>query len=481
MRAPFIRRPLRSTAPRANERGVTIALVALAIFSIIAMAGISIDVGTLYQASAEAQRSADAAALAAARELAISGMTGDPSNVANQWATVCAAATQVAQTVAAQNTIGGSVPSGVSVTYISGDQQSNCSSAAGTAVSFGVNPTVTVQVTQANLPTYFARIWGRTANTVSATATAEAFNPSNSGAYSSTGSIVPVQPRCVKPWIIPNRDPLNPSGKTCTGSGATGCNPFVNIQPGSDGTIQNPGILINSGGKGVIGESFIMFADCPLTGGGSCILQNTIPTTNLQVGPKDPPPNIEYLPAALSGTSPVAIPSCGNDDAYQEAIAGCDQSTQYQCGVLSTSASSPTTIDLTENPNGSTGDTFVAASCLINESKGAGQDSLVLTSYPYPIEAGGSNPLNVPTNTVITNSTSIVTIPIYDDTQVSTITTGTAVTIVGFLQVFIQNVNADGSLAVIVMNISACGNAVSSSTTAITGSSPVPVRLITPP
>jgi len=50
------------------------ALVALAMVAIVAMAALSIDIGTLYQASAEAQRAADAGALAAARVISLSGM-----------------------------------------------------------------------------------------------------------------------------------------------------------------------------------------------------------------------------------------------------------------------------------------------------------------------------------------------------------------------------------------------------------------------
>ena len=60
MLPPLIEHPRRGTLNRRRERGVTIALVAVAIVSMIAMAGLSIDVGTLYQASAEAQRVADA-------------------------------------------------------------------------------------------------------------------------------------------------------------------------------------------------------------------------------------------------------------------------------------------------------------------------------------------------------------------------------------------------------------------------------------
>jgi Flp pilus assembly protein TadG len=48
--------------------------------AILAMAALSIDLVVLYLAREEAQRSADAAALTAARVFSISGITGDPDN-----------------------------------------------------------------------------------------------------------------------------------------------------------------------------------------------------------------------------------------------------------------------------------------------------------------------------------------------------------------------------------------------------------------
>ena len=83
-------------------------LVALAMVAILAMAALSIDVITLYLAREEAQRSADAAALAAARVISLSGVTGDPNNVqgslpSRPWGAACSAATQVATAVADQN------------------------------------------------------------------------------------------------------------------------------------------------------------------------------------------------------------------------------------------------------------------------------------------------------------------------------------------------------------------------------------------
>ena len=69
-----------------------------------------------------------------------------------------------------------------------------------------------------------------------------------------TGIVTPVQPSCVKPWMVPNRDPFNRAW-----SPGTPCNPFVTQR---DGTIVHPGVLLNATTNGVIGESFNLFADC---------------------------------------------------------------------------------------------------------------------------------------------------------------------------------------------------------------------------
>ncbi len=53
------------SASRKHERGITFLIVALMMFVVLAMAALAIDVSTLYLAHTEAQRAADAAALAA--------------------------------------------------------------------------------------------------------------------------------------------------------------------------------------------------------------------------------------------------------------------------------------------------------------------------------------------------------------------------------------------------------------------------------
>lgn len=442
-------RKIRSSCPtRRRERGVTMILVVLAMVGIIAMAALSIDVVTLFLAREEAQRAADAGALAAARVISSSGLTGTagPDSGVAPWATICGGTTSVAsvmaQAVAQQNSVGSSAGT-VTVSYSSGSGATftDCTAVPGDDL-LGVNPLVTVKVERDSMPTLFSRIWSRAAKSVSATATAEAFNPSNSGNFAPGGLAVPVTPRCVKPWVIPNQDPKN---------GST----LVNI---GTGAIRHLG-LWSGIGTGTVGEGFTLTDTCS---GADC--SNMVGKT---------PAAGFYIPAYVTAAAS-AVPSCADDSNYQKAIGGCDQSTVYACGTVGGSQA-----DLTINPGLASGDTSVAAQCLIHQSGGAGQDALnVLAPFPYPITAGSANPV-VSANQPITSSNSIVTLPIYDDSVGTLAGTHPAITIVGFLQVFIDSVDAAGNLQVHVVNVAGCGNN-ASTTLSAPGSSPVPIRLITP-
>src|SRR5208282_272844 len=184
---------------RKNQQGVIITLVAVfMLFVIGAMAALSIDVVTLYTARSEAQLAADSAALAGARVLANSGATSDTSDASmpGAWTLAQAVALQVAE----QNQVGG-----VNLTPSS---QVTISTTLGGGTNANSNPTVTVTVQKTDLPTFFSRIWGRTQLTVSASATAEVYNPSNiAGAPTNAGP--PVAPICVKPWLLSNMDPIS--------------------------------------------------------------------------------------------------------------------------------------------------------------------------------------------------------------------------------------------------------------------------------
>jgi Flp pilus assembly protein TadG len=503
MKPPFIcrqpfgqtRRSLRvqsmcGQAPhRSRERGVTMALVAAAMVAIMAMAALSIDAVTLYLANAEAQRTADAAALAAARVISVSGITGTASTATQPpyWQSICGGssslATQTAQAVATQNPVGGATAT-TTVNYAigSGTPNTDCSTL---GAGFAVNPLVIVKV-QNNLPTFFARIWGKTGSSVSATAAAEAFNPSNSAAYVASG-IVPVQPRCVKPWIVPNFDPLNPQpvsnpspppaliGYCTSGTCAT-------LADLSTGSITTPGIsLSGTGANGVIGETLTLVPDC--NPGGDCSSQRNNPPIPNRAGL--PLANLEYLPGQVSQPSS-AVPSDGTDACgeatsnYAQAIAGCDQTTTYKCGLQKAN-----TVDLSENPRTS-GDTANGVQCLIHQGtlglgSSSGQDIIDTTNYPFQIKAGDNNPLNI-TGNVITTSNSVVTVPIYDNKNNTISSSGTSpVTIVGFMEVFIHAVDGAGDMRVTVLNVSGCGNGNNPTGNPVFGSSPVPVRLVTPP
>jgi hypothetical protein len=90
----------------------------------------------------------------------------------------------------------------------------------------------------------------------------------------------------------------------------------------------------------------------------------------------------------------------------------------------------------------------------------------------------------VVTSRVIISSSSIAAVPIYDDTQAPVqFPTGVnqaPVTIVGFLQVFINDVDSNGNVNVnvTVLNVAGCSN--TATNPGASGKSPVPIRLITP-
>jgi hypothetical protein len=290
---------------------------------------------------------------------------------------------------------------------------------------------------------------------------------------------------------VPNLDPLNPSG--CTN--AT-CQPFVST---NDGHIVNPGISLNgTNSGGVIGERFQIIPDCIHRITGLCSLRDpTIRPNHPTNGNTVPaPPNLEFLPGQSENAS-VAVPSTASGGTlYEKAIAGCDQTTVYYCGVSKSSpiGNGPNMVDLGIYP---ADDTSNGVQALIHESnpnpnggQPTGQDYLYASAtfgnpsaYPFQLLSGSNNPLpGLAPGVPVTSSNSIVSLPIYDPAN-PIATTGTSpVTIVGFLQVFINGVDQYGNIDVVVLNVAGCSNGGGQPVgTAIAGSSPVPVRLITPP
>src|SRR6266700_7265949 len=218
-----------------HERGISLMFVVVAIFALLGVSALAIDLVTLYVSKSEGQRIADAAALAGAKALVDNGVTADPANSATSWDTACDQATVQAQAVANQGLIGGVIPSSVNVCF--GYNGATCSTACPTTGSagtgFGVNPQVGVTVHSATLPLFFAKIWGQKTASVSATSLAEGFNPS--------GTNIPVASKCVMPWLVANMDPLKSVAATAP----------IPIIDTATGQMTNPGPAASIG---IIGE-----------------------------------------------------------------------------------------------------------------------------------------------------------------------------------------------------------------------------------
>ena len=426
---------------RHGERGQTIVLVAVSILSLLAMASLAVDVVTLYVAKSQIQHAADAAALAGAKAFVESTVTSvpttDPSyptlqtiaqNIACPDAT-CSSG-YIAQALV-QNPVSGSpaVVSSVSYLWPSG------------------NPTITVTLQRTNLPIFFARIWSSSLASVSATATAEAYNPTPNAVNASP---IPIAPQCVKPILVSNSVPPDFQ--------AAGINtPFVTF---ATGKIPWPGTT-NSGG--FIGQEVVLKfnSSCP-----------------------GPAPCVPYMRQQVSGPHNFCSACAGATD-YEQSIACCD-GTVYdfaQCGdsaeTQPTANNSPGTGALTQS----------SAQCLIHATGtglGMGQDVIDVTDFlsssvpppPIQIQAGSysQSKLGVGANAPISTSDSIITLPIYQ-------TVGGLISIVGYLQVFVNSVGpAGGDLDVTILNVVGCGGATPVNPSISGGGvTPVPVRLITPP
>jgi hypothetical protein len=441
---------------RLNQRGQTIVLVAISLVSLLAMAALAIDVVTLYVARSETQRAADAGALAGAKAIADSGITTflvtDPTfTTIRPWAQTTA--TDRINAVLQNNLVAGSPPTMISSTVDWARQG---------------NPQITVKLTSANLPTFFSKIWGGGTKNVTATATAEVYNPANLN----TAAPTPIAPRSVKPWLVANVDP-------------TGTAPqFVNITTWA----------VDSG---VIGQTVDLVSDCNGV---------TAPCALIHKPPGAVPlpavKQVEYVPASVTPNSANVCPtsvggcnsSCAGASPYELSVECADVNayTYVYCGGGTTN----TTWDNLVNPGGAAGASATGAECLIHAtgpSSGTQQDLLTLGLWPASAMqiTGGSCSVNP--GQPVANSSSIVTIPIIDQGTFQA-TSPFQVTVVGFLQAFINQVDPviaglgqppAGSINVTVLNIVGCSANMTTSTAPPViggaGTSPIPVRLITPP
>jgi hypothetical protein len=433
-----------------KDEGVIITLVAVfMLFVICAMAALSIDVVTLYTARSEAQMAADGAALAAARFLANSGVTSDTTGASLATAEGSnGPAKLMALQVAKMNLVGGQSLSNAEITVTYGGTYTN--------------PTVSVAVRKASLPTFFARVWGSTTFTVAASATAEAYNPSGAEALSGgTGNTpVPVALTCVKPWLLPNIDPTSPLKQPI----------FVT----STGAINNPALLgYSTVGRGNNAQLHKICTTC-------------VPTT-------PPPAAWQFYPGSqTSFPPPLTLPRCAAGfSAAQKSIAGCVQTT-IACGSNPITPVSMESVGLT---NTAIAD---AVNCLTNANNQGGADQIdpSFVDPPFEFLAGANNPVTAAIGNDVMVSSSLVTVPVFDVGPTAVVpppaSPGT-VQIVGFVQLLLnadgnrtQNTGGgggspNGKIATQVINMVGCGTGWTGTPIMGNGASPVTVRLIAPP
>ncbi len=201
---------VRETKQSGSSRGASLVLVAMGMVMLMGALALAIDLGMLYVARNEAQRAADAAALAGAYAFVTSGCTsaGDCMNGGPQEA----AARRQAAGVATQNSV-----LGQAAAIEDADIRFSYPSPREPQIS------VTVQRTRERgnpIPTIFAKMVDVFQADISATATAEAYN----GGVANT---------CIAPFLIPNCDPLHtsPSNSVFCGSDVA-AGPFVDTGTG---------------------------------------------------------------------------------------------------------------------------------------------------------------------------------------------------------------------------------------------------------
>jgi Flp pilus assembly protein TadG len=451
---------------RHGERGATLVFFGLSLTALLGIMSLAVDLGMLYVGRNDAQRAADAAALAGARSFATSCLPTDTCGAGTP--DEVAARTQ-AELVGAQNRVLGQ----------SADIQ-NSDITFNYPYAYEPQITVTVQRSAARgnaVPLIFGNIFGHSFSDVSATATAEAYN--GPAAYS-----------CVSPFLVPNCDPNPPAGTTapqnltCADYTSSGSSPYTAYEfvapPGSAGA----SATIYSSAIGQVWQ--------------------------LHAGNNSGTPSKGVDAAAPSQWYLLSFPSCGSNPSAQ-----CISQEIQQC--------SPTPINCGDTIQTAPGNKVGPVTSAVNQRINAiyapqngggpynGQDTIVNpvltpntvgpqpgTQIPSPsvpfspalsIKVGEGNPSY---NTIMKQSggtglypgpsPSILTLPLYDGHALNPGNTN-SVTVVGFIQLFVVDAYHSGTSDVVdsvITNISGCGSE-PATITAAGGGGGVPIRLIQAP
>jgi Putative Flp pilus-assembly TadE/G-like len=439
---------------RRSSRGVALVTFTFATMILMGTSGMAVDLAYLYTARAEAQRAADAAALAAANDFANSGYTSGLLSAGQVENLAAADAAAVGNT----NLILGASPEMEATTFAD-----SCPLPAGADGCFDLSvpndPRVTViaQRTTAHgnpLPLFFMKMFGIPTADVSAAATAEAYNPSSSGGP-------PINMQNLKPWLTPNCDPkhvvastdsrANPNCQADTNDDYS----YIIYPPGS----ANAGQVVFPGQDpaGVVGEQFILKPGSPS--------QAPAPSQFYPI----------YLPQSYTSVCPAGASTStssnggGSASLYEQNIE-CWTPQTYTCGQQSISIASGNMV----------GPTSSGVDVLIHQgSDGTGQDILDLSLVPFEITAGANNPY-YSEGQVVTSSDSVVVVPLYDGSNLCPGgSCSSTVDVQGFLQVFIAGeYPPSGTVTSYVMNAGGCGNQQPGAVSVDAWANPVVVRLI---
>ncbi len=468
-----------------TDSGATLLVIAAGLVFLLGMCALAIDLVAGYLARVQCQRAADAAALAGASQFLTSACTstggcsaGGPQE---------ALAIQQADLVAAQNPVMGlpPTPSTLTITFHYPNPE---------------EPQITVVVHRDSsagdpLPTMFAKIFGISHMNISASATAEAYNPSGNGTPTGSG--------CVKPFLVPNCDPNFPVKSSDTVDGNLNC-------PCTGTGISN-GDCANNLGSGYVMSYYVYPENSTATPGalvhpGVCSWNGT-QCTGGDIGS-------EWV-LHSNGT-----PSQWNTIAFGGVDVTSMSASQYRAYITQCA---PETIACKSNLNSLTGakvgPTNQGIEDLINAGGlglNQGQDYLCSPTFPSPsggycdsppfqITGGSANPYNLANQSFYGGpSDSIATVVVYDCpesgdtgcydyppyTNSVTLSSGSndIVTVEGFMQLFIQDVEQNGGsdlVKTVVMNVVGCGGTSTSNGSGgsvppavAPGGSPIPIRLI---
>lgn len=461
---------------RHGERGVTILIIAVSMIFVLGMAGLGIDLASLYVGRSEAQRAADAAALAGANALTDPSLDCVSASGGSISGNCQAIAIQNAEAVGNMNLIAGVSPD---IGKISTDIKFLSTSASDPQIQV-----IASRNTAHNnpMPTFFIKIFGIDSANVSAKAVAEAYIPTGGG-LSETAT-------CVKPWLVPNCDSGNTS--PAAGDASAYC---------TDPTTGNPvGMYVIPSTDGSTSTSVPTARDTYYPTG-----YKGEPITLKPGTPGDAAAPGQYYAAYLPNDSyvPTDCPSCvgatpskggtGSAAIYRENIECCNTNPDV-CGSVD--------VTLASAAGNMVGPTEQGVECLTNQSSNCGQDHLVGVSSPcsakdnppqpvtsksgFEIIAGPNNLNYTPGDSIPNgNSSSLVLLPIWNGVPLQS-GQNSNISIVGFMQVFVQDVDKSnqGTVYGTIVRIIPCGSGSNvagspgAGAVAADGGSAIAVRLI---